>query len=331
MLILWRVFEHCNLSCSFCGYSKHLPQPRAVADANTVLKFGSILGEYAKEYQRCVTVSWLGGEPLLWPELPRISATFHNAFGLRLSVTTNGLPLEDREVRTSLIQDYDQVTVSVDGIGSFHDECRGLPGLFERVRNAVIELRKEADAAKRALKITVNTILMRGNVAGFEGLCREVAAWGVSELTFNQLGGNDRPEFYPANRLLPQQADVFAAALPDVRTRMSKIELTIHGGERYLERISATTRGVRLPIDDCGPGQTFLFIDERGRIAPCSFTANEYGIHMDEIQNPHDFANLPERFQQLRLRRAEACNDCHSTQLFQKFALPMFPSLNSER
>src|SRR5687768_15072010 len=101
LLVLWRVFEHCNLGCHFCGYSKHLKRARAIADVNRVVSFGAILGEYARVYGRSVLVSWLGGEPLLWPQLPRLSRILNREFGIQLGVTSNGLPLERHSVRSS--------------------------------------------------------------------------------------------------------------------------------------------------------------------------------------------------------------------------------------
>jgi MoaA/NifB/PqqE/SkfB family radical SAM enzyme len=323
LLVLWRVFEHCNLACHFCGYSKHLRRPRAVADPERVLAFGKALGEFAHLSGGNVSVSWLGGEPLLWPELPALSHTYRHTFGIRVGITTNGEPLARRAVRESLIEDYSVVTVSVDGLGEFHDACRNSPGLFDRVRRNVLALREEAAAAKRRMTLRVNTILMRGNVAEFELLCREVAGWGVTELTFNQLGGNDRPEFYPDNRLLPEQVERFAAEFPRVRAEMSQLGLQIHGTDRYLHRLASTARGRAIPIDDCGPGRSFLFIDEHGRVSPCCFTTASYGVPVEVITCVEHLAELPDRFARLRReRRHAACDDCHSTQVFDKFAGP---------
>lgn len=323
LLVLWRVFEHCNLACRFCGYSNALRRPRAVADPQRVLAFGEVLGEYARTSGRSVAVSWLGGEPLLWPALPALSSVYRHTFGVGVGVTTNGEPPASPAVRHSLVTDYSLVTVSVDGVGEFHDACRHSPGLFSRIKRNVCALRVEADAAGSGLEIRVNTILMRGNVAGFEELCREVASWGVSELTFNQLGGNDRPEFYPANRLLPEQVERFAAELPRVRTEMRRFGLHIHGSDRYLFRLASTARGRAIPVDDCGPGRSFLFIDEHGRVSPCSFTSTAYGVPVESVTTPDDLARLPETFARLRRERREpACDDCHSTQVFDKFVAP---------
>jgi MoaA/NifB/PqqE/SkfB family radical SAM enzyme len=322
MLVLWRVYEHCNLGCHFCGYSKQLHRSRTLADVDKVLAFGSILGEFARIQGRSVSVSWLGGEPLLWSELPELSRVFKREFGISMGVTSNGLPLESTAVRKSLIEGYSQLTVSVDGMGTFHDGCRDSLGLFDHIRRYVIALRGEADVANSPLKICVNTILMRGNVEDFERLCREVVTWGVSELTFNQLGGNDRPEFYPENRLLSEQVERFANELPRIRAEMAGLGLTIHGNDRYLNRIASTSRGLSIPIDDCDPGRSFLFIDERGRISPCSFTSTGYGVPIEEIAGPSDLARLPETFAERRQQRAAACEDCHSTQVFDKFSSP---------
>ncbi|MEO2089373.1 MAG: radical SAM protein, partial [Gemmataceae bacterium] len=267
LVVLWRVFEHCNLACRFCGYSTSIRRPRIVADPELVLCFGKILGDYARAHGRSVAVSWLGGEPLLWPALPALSHQYRHTFGVGVGVTTNGEPLASPSVRASLDEDYSLVTVSADGVGGFHDTCRSSPGLFDRIKRSVCALRAEADADGSGLVFSVNTILMRGNVAEFERLCREVASWGVTELTFNQLGGNDRPEFYPDNRLLPEQVERFAAELPRVRAELGRLGLLIHGTDRYLHRLASTARGQPIPVDDCGPGRSFLFIDEHGRVS----------------------------------------------------------------
>lgn len=320
LVVVWRVFEQCNLGCDFCGYSTQIDRPRAVADVEQVMRFGEILGDYSRITGRRVLVSWLGGEPLLWAELPKLSRLFDRALGVRVGVTSNGLPLGSAAVRESLVADYAQLTVSVDGVGAFHDACRNAPGLYDRIRRNVTALRAEADDAGSPLLIKVNTILMRGNVAAFEELCREVAGWGVRELTFNQLGGNDRPEYYPANRLLPEQVERFARELPGVRERVRPLGLVIHGSEQYLHRLDSTARGRRIPIDDCGPGAWFLFVDERGRIAPCSFTAGSYGVAWEKIATWRDLEALPNVFAELRRHRVAVCDDCHSTQVFDKFA-----------
>ncbi len=316
MVIVWRVWERCSLGCAFCGYSRELPGKRLVADPQQIVRFARVLAEVQQQAGRALLISWLGGEPLDWPELPGLSRHLHRDLQLLLSVTTNGLPLEVPRVRESLLHDYAELTISLDGCAEFHDAVRKLPGLTARVRRGVQQLQSQASS----LLLRVNTVLMRGNIEGFPEFCEEMAAWGFQELTFNQLGGNDRPEFYPENRLLPEQVERFLAQLPDLQQKMAEHGLAIRGAPRYLQRIVVTTRGERLAIEDCHPGSEFLFIDAAGRISPCSFSSAAYGIPLDEIDSPAEFLRLTQRFRDLRRRqRIGACDDCHATHVFEKF------------
>jgi MoaA/NifB/PqqE/SkfB family radical SAM enzyme len=320
LVVVWRVTERCNLGCAFCGYSRHIRRRRATADPRQILAFGALLGEYQAAAGRTVRVSWLGGEPLTWPPLVELAKVFRSAYQLRLGVTTNGVPLARAAMREHLVAVYDEVTVSIDGRGEFHDRCRDAPGLYGELRRSIAELRRQIDRAHSPLVLRVNTVLMRGNVAALEGLCRELAGWGVRELTFNQLGGNDRPEFYPENRLLPGQVEWLRRELPGLRRRMAALGLVVRGGDRYLERMACTARGVHIPVADCGPGQTFQFVNEEGVVSPCSFTSAGYGVPLDSLTSPADLERLPLVFAERKRQQALApCGDCHSTQVFEKF------------
>ena len=71
LVVVWRVTEACDLGCWFCEYSRQRGGPRRSVPANQAVAFGNSLGEYAAASGRDVLVSWLGGEPLLWPPLRR--------------------------------------------------------------------------------------------------------------------------------------------------------------------------------------------------------------------------------------------------------------------
>jgi MoaA/NifB/PqqE/SkfB family radical SAM enzyme len=317
LVIVWRVWESCALSCCFCGYSREQIRPRLAIDLSAARVFGKVLGDLQQQCGATILVSWLGGEPLSWEALPSLARFFHRECGLQLGVTTNGQPLQSQQVRASLLADYEQVTISIDGLAPLHDQVRGLPGLYDRLQAIVSDLRED-DAGR--LWRRVNTVLMRGNIGAFGRFCEEMADWGFHELTFNQLGGNDRPEFYPANRLLPEQVARFARELPTIRKRMADRGMIVRGSQRYLARISATTAGRQVAIDDCRPGTEFLFIDALGRISPCSYSSDCYGISISEIDSVEAFVDLPRRFAELRRRsRLAACDDCHATHVFDKF------------
>lgn len=329
-VIVWRISEHCSLACRFCGFSRDIPRSRAVADVRAALGLGKVLAEVQQRLSGKILVTWLGGEPLEWEELPSLARVFHRDFGLALGVTTHGLPLLRQGIRADLLADYEQVTVSIDGLAHFHDRVRGRAGLWGHLRRGVEQLRNED--THDALWRRVNTVLMRENIGEVVPFFREMSKWGFHELTFNQLGGNDRPEFFPANRLLAEQMAPFRHELAQLRRTNTLHGMIIQGAEAYLNRIDASARNQRLPIQDCAPGRRFLFIDAQGLISPCSFTSDTYGIPIGEIDSAEAFSKLSERFDQERQRRrSPACEDCHANHVFDKFGsdVPTIPAASA--
>jgi len=322
MIVVWRVTQQCNLSCPFCGYDRRVQRSRRDADVDAIVRFGAVLADYQRATGDSVLVSWMGGEPLLWSPLRELTEQFTRKLGVRISATTNGTPLGSATVRDHVIQHYSELTVSVDGIGAVHDDLRGWRGGFTHLRRVVPALVAERQARRRGPLLRVNVVLMRETIGDFERLCAELAGWGIDEITFNQLGGDDRPEFLPAHRLLPSHAEWLVTNISRIREGLVARGVRLGGGAGYMRRLVATANGQRLPVVDCAPGERFLFIDENGRLAPCSFTEGRYGIPLHEIETWQALQQLPRRFSALRAAlRAPCCDDCHSTHVFEKFQL----------
>lgn len=321
MIIVWRVTERCNLSCSFCAYDQRLPGVRREVDPLTVRAFAEVLCEYERATGDQVLVSWIGGEPLLWKPVYTLSHWLAETYGIRTSATTNGTTLHLPEVQQHIVARFAELTVSVDGFADFHNDVRGWSGGWQRLKEAVLALVQVRDDAASPLKLRANIVLMHDNLPIFSALCEELADWGFDEITFNQLGGRDRPEFFPDHRLQLQDAKALSSCVPPLQQKLALRGVRLCAGDQYLQRIIASSENRRLPVHDCGPGQRFLFIDERNRVAPCNFTSDDFGIALEDIRNADDLLNLPSRFLAARLRTPHsACLDCPSTQVFAKFA-----------
>ncbi len=315
LVVVLRLTEACNLSCGFCAYDRKLARSRTAADPARVLAFGRALA--AGLEGREVLVSFLGGEPLLWPALAGIEHEFR-ALGLGLGVTTNGVALAAEATRERLLERYAELTVSIDGLGKLHDELRGWPGGFERLKMALRALSQRKRALARGPLLRVNTVLMRDNVESFGALCHELADWGVEQVTFNQLGGNDRPEFHAEHRLLPEHVELLSRKLPVWRRELGARGLELRGGPDYLARFAASATGRKLPVANCAPGERFWFVSQELEVSPCSFSSATYTVELRELG---DLRTLPARFAaQRRQRRLTACADCPSTQVFAKYA-----------
>ena len=323
MIVLWRVTERCNLSCPFCAFDRTLSRERREADPAAVAAFGEVLSRYRRKTGDDVLVSWLGGEPLLWDHLPGLTRQFTDLLGLRVSTTTNGTGLGSHATRDHIRAHYSELTISVDGLAPTHERLRDWPGGFARLRRGVTLLLAEARAAgeeSQRLRLRANVVLMRDTIDDFELLCFELASWGIDEITVNQLGGVDRPEFYPDHRLRPVDAESLAGRLPALRTVLADRKVKLGGGSAYLRRILASSRDEALPVDDCGPGERFLFIDTEGQVAPCSFTADTLGVPMRELDSVEALLALPDRMREAkRLAAPTSCENCLSTQHFGKF------------
>jgi MoaA/NifB/PqqE/SkfB family radical SAM enzyme len=322
VIVLWRATTACNLACGFCAYDRRLPFARSHVDPMEAERFGAVLGAWSRARGEPVLVSWLGGEPLGWPPLVEVGRELHDDLGLDLAVTTNGTRLATPAVQAELLARYAEVTVSVDGVGDVHDRLRGWPGGFAHLARAVSAL---ADARARrggGPRLRVNTVLVRETVDDLVALCRAVAGWGVDEVTFNPLGGNDRPAFFAEHRLTEAQARRIADQLPAWQAELAAIGLSLRGGAAYRARLLATARGERLAVADCRPGERTIFVDEQGRVAPCSFTGDAYALAADELADGAGaIAALPARWRTARAAGCHrACADCHQTTVFEKFA-----------
>ena len=319
MIVVWRVVDSCNLACPFCAYDKRLSFPRKAADPQEILRFAQVLAEYGQQSGDPVLLSWLGGEPLLWPPLEKLTDAVRE-LGIAVSATTNGSSLGSSGLRRHLCAAYQELTISIDGFSDFHDRMRGWPGAFEKLRFWVSALAGEAQRSGSTLKLKANVVLMHQNMADFEALCLEIADWGIREITFNQLGGRDRPEFYPEHRLTRADVDALELMLPKLRRDLLVRGVRLVGGSEYLIRIRASALNECIRVDDCGPGAGFLFIEEAGRVSPCSFTSEDYGVDVRSIATAADLIALPARFRALRAARPSfACDDCMSTQVCGKF------------
>lgn len=320
LVVLWRVHESCNLACPFCAYDRRLRRNRRSATLDEIHTVSTMLCAWSRDTGRDVLISWLGGEPLLWPALTAASRRCAS-LGLGLSLTTNGTLLARPQIHTLLRELYAEITISVDAPGEAHDQLRGWPGGYAFLRRHISHLAESIRNSRVGPRLRANAVITQSTWKEFPRLCTELASWGIQEISFNQLGGNDRPEFYPTQRLSPEDAIRFVEMIPALRIQLAAQGVRLVGGNEYLERILASSRNLRVPVADCSPGQRFLFIDESGRASPCSFTSEILGVAMSSLRSSSALLQLPNQFHAARNRlRPLACNDCLSTQVCQKFS-----------
>lgn len=325
-VVVWRVTEQCNLGCAFCAFDRRLKFARLQANAAQVERVAQLLMQWSQMRGERLLLSWLGGEPLLVPWLLPLSAELRalartSSFDFALSLTTNGTHLSKESVRQVLLANFTEITVSIDAWGRAHDQLRGWAGGFHALEHSLQRLFNERVVLGSAMRVRINVVLMRNTIHEFSALCEALSHWPIGEISFNALGGRDRPEFYADNALTADDLATFAGALPALRAKLAAKNIRLLGDENYLNRLKQIANRWAMPVRDCQPGQRFMFIDELGRMAPCHFSSDDYGLPLDQIQCHSDLDNVLKSFalNQAKLA-APACADCMSTQVFGKFS-----------
>jgi MoaA/NifB/PqqE/SkfB family radical SAM enzyme len=320
MIVLWRITTRCNYACGFCAYDRRLDIARCEVAEEEARRFGGLLADWAAARGQRVLLSWLGGEPLLWRPILPLSAALAGP-ALTISATTNGSLLHRADTRAAILATFAELTVSIDGPAEIHDRLRGAFGAHARVQAGIEALHAERRANGAPLRLRANVVLMRDTVDHFAELCDELADWGVDEITFNQLGGRDRPVFFPAQRLRPADIALLAASSPGLVARLAARGVRLCADPMYLSRLRASALDRAIPVDDCQLGRDFLFIDERSVASPCSFSSDAYGVPLEELRTVSDIDSLHARFSDRHAAaRCANCDDCPSTQTFAKFA-----------
>lgn len=322
-VVVVRVNTVCSLSCSFCGYSRDIAFPRSSMEEATMVKLIDLLDRLRSESHRDVLMVWIGGEPLQWSLWQHMGRRMLER-NLPLGLSTNGIRLGSEQVRERVLEQVSELTISIDGLQTHHDPLRQQPGLFERLKMIVSQIQRSP--YRRSVVLRVNTILTRENIAEFPAFVEEMAMWGFDELTFNPLGGNERPEFFRDHHLRLEDVQEFSDRFGYVKQRAAMHGLSVLGSESYLKRILDKTCRHPNPIADCNPGSEFLFVDEAGLASPCSFVERQWTLPIHEIET---LTTLGNRFRERRGQSTfSPCSDCNANHVFEKFNRDCVPATN---
>ncbi len=306
------------MRCRFCSYSCDVERQRDDADVEEIRQFIEVLGRYKNRSEEKVLVSWIGGEPFLRKDIMDYSKRLHS-LGIDVSATTNGLLLNEK-LLSEVADTFTELVFSIDSFEECDDDVRQCKGHFQTVCDKIRMLDRIRKEKGSSIRIKVNTILMRRNIADFERFCEFLRGIGVDEITFNRLGGYDRPEFFEDNRLLYSQSEEFARNFPELKKKFLEKGIVIHGSKKYMERFMSAALDQANPIEECDPASWFWFINENGYISPCSYTTYEYKYAIRDVKETEDFGKVEEYFrEQRRCCRSKWCDDCFCTQVYDKF------------
>ena len=191
------VTYRCNARCAMCNIWQ-MPEREEL----DVQGFSRLLEDPLFHGIERLTLA--GGEPSLRRDLPALTQLFMDKMPRLASLTliTNGLAVErilaDGQAMLELCTERDisfNASVSLDGVGTVHDEMRGVPGAFSRVERCLVGLKELQASARVPFWLGASCVITRKNLYSL----RELQTWckerGV-DLGFQLVGFH---ETYVAN------------------------------------------------------------------------------------------------------------------------------------
>jgi radical SAM protein with 4Fe4S-binding SPASM domain len=133
LYLFLEITRRCNLSCLHCGSDCGR---EAVGEELTTDSWLKLIDDVRDGFGPGVLLVLTGGEPLLHPELDRITAHIQSR-SLRWGIVTNGQTLSERRLARLVEHGIEAITVSLDGPEDAHDRLRNRPGSFAKTFEAL--------------------------------------------------------------------------------------------------------------------------------------------------------------------------------------------------
>ncbi len=244
-LVNLEITKRCNAKCDFCPYWQDGEHRELDDYAPVIKKF------------KPVVVSVTGGEPLMRKNYAAIIK------GIRpychyLGMVTNGTMLNERSARTLVEAGVNHISVSLDYLGSQHDDVRRVSGLYDHLSRTLPAL------AAKGYRIVLNTIIMESNLEQVLPIAYQAKEWGVhvSYSAYCTLKKDDHNEMVRAQRYA--QLVHIVDELKGLKRTMG----TIKNSDYYLDGIAPYFRDGGK--SNCRAGYRWLQITPDGYIQQCS-------------------------------------------------------------
>ena len=191
-IVVWNITRTCNLRCVHCYADAHA---QTYPGELTLEQCFAVIDDLADYGANALLLS--GGEPLLHPHLPEL-LTRAAARGLKVTISTNGTRITPEWAQRFKDSGVAYVGISLDGIGSVHDQFRGVPGSFDA---AIRGFRLcERVGQKTGLRLT----LTRGNVQCMPKILDYIENENIQRVCFYHLVPTGRGVDVAA--LLPEES-----------------------------------------------------------------------------------------------------------------------------
>jgi len=241
-MVYLQLLYRCNFECLHCFHGERLKHSDAFSSGEAISFLVLMRDQYSTE-----AVTFLGGEPFLYKDLPEVVRDARQQLGLRVEICTNGYRIERRLAEIAPYLDF--LRVSLEGVGAANDHIRR-PGSYQTALAAL--------CCARALGIRTGatTTVTSVNIDEILPLARTLQEVGAVQLKLHCLRpvGNAirHPELFIADstgytRLREQlrsvDLDIEIVLDEDLSEHGASAACFQVGRPRAIERIEADPRG----------------------------------------------------------------------------------------
>ena len=279
--LIFFVTARCNAKCKHCFYWKNISE----ADASKELALDEIR-KISKSMKHIKILSLSGGEPFLRKDLADIATTFYRNNDLHhLVVHTNGL-LTDR------IRDFTEkvlekcpnlslvISLSIDDLEKYHDQNRGVPGIFKKVLKCIDSL-QDLRAENQNFEVDVTTAVSHFNHKRMKKLMDYVRdELKVDGHHIELVRGDTRDS--KAKQITPQEFRDIINYLRKTWTREKR--KAGYPFASFRQVVDVLTPEIEMEtiiknkmILPCKAGKTVVVLAEYGNVYPCELLNRSFG------------------------------------------------------
>ena len=278
LYLIQYITASCNSKCKMCFYWQNIDSQ----NKDKELKLNEF-EKIAKNFNKLLQLSLTGGEPFLREDIVEICKIFvKHTDPLVVTIPTNAL-MPDKisnmanNILKSCSNTFFRFSLSLDGIGSKHDEIRGIKGNFEKVLETYNNLDKLRNSFKN-FNIDMGTVISKYNQNDVEDIFIYVEKnLKIDNHYFALARGNTRFDIakevdlknyekmisYKRKQMKLAERRPFSRIFREVFELNTEILLEIVKQQRM--------------VIPCVAGKNMIVINEKGDVYPCEILESRIG------------------------------------------------------
>ncbi|MGB2727459.1 MAG: radical SAM protein [Halobacteriota archaeon] len=294
--VVWAVTKRCNLRCKHCSISEEDPEELTTEEGFAIIEDAAKLGP--------VKFAFTGGEPLLREDIYDL-IEYASSFDMQVVMATNGTLITKEVAKKLKSAGLERAAISIDAVGSAHDDFRGVNGAFEDV------LRGMKACEDAGLAIQLFTMVTHDNYEAIPKIIKladDLSLWRIYLIYLIAVGrGKDISEACLSTDENMKFFDYVADKQKEVKVWLKPICNPQYWA--YLKDKGLVDHGDGIEFTGCTAGITRFHIFPNGDVTPCAYLPVKTGNIRE--QRFLDIVRDSEMFKALRAREVKGhCASC---------------------